>query len=83
MDDFVVAMIVDEQIAVDLINDIDSHMIIDMKDLAGLLTRYNGVGITQSKYFVKLSKKTYINKLLLEHDWILQDNVISNIPIPI
>lgn len=57
-------------------------MAIDIKDL-GRLTRYNGVDITQAKYYVKLSNETYIDKLLEEHDWLLNDDSISNPPIPI
>ncbi len=72
----------DEQIAIDLIEDINTQMTIDIKDL-GRLTRYNGVDITQAKYYVKLSNKTYIDKLLEEHDWLLNDDSISKLPIPI
>ena len=57
-------------------------MTIDIKDL-GRLTRYNGVDITQSKYYVKLSNATYIDKLLQEHEWLLHDTNISNVPLPV
>ena len=70
-----------ESTATSLITEIDSHMTIQIKDL-GLLTRYNGVNITQSKYYIKISNKTYIDKLLKEHDWLLNDDKISNIPLP-
>ena len=80
VDDFAVAT-KNEQTAIDLINEIDSYMTIDIKDL-GRLNRYNGVDITQTKYYVKLSNETYVNKLLEEHDWLLHDDTISNIPIP-
>ena len=81
VDDFAVAA-EQESTAISLIKDIDSHMTIDIKDL-GLLNRYNGVDIMQTKYFVKISNETYINKLLKEHDWLLTENKPSNIPIPI
>ena len=42
-------------------------MVFDIKDLE-LLDCYNGVDICQSKYFVKLSHATYIDKLLNEHN---------------
>ena len=71
-----------EQMAIDLIHDIDKYMTINIKDL-GRLNRYNGVDISQTKYYVKLSNETYINKLLQEHEWLLQDIDISNIPIPV
>ena len=70
-----------ESTATSLITEIDSHMTIQIKDL-GLLTRYNGVDITQSKYYIKICNETYINKLLKEHDWLLNDDKISNIPLP-
>ena len=57
-------------------------MTIDIKDL-GRLTRYNGVDITQAKYFIKLSNETYIDKLIEEYNWLLNDDSISNMPIPI
>ena len=66
----------------ELIVDINTQMTIDIKDL-GRLTRYNGVNITQAKYYIKLSNETYIDKLLEEHDWLLNDDIISNQPIAI
>ena len=81
VDDFAVAA-TDEQTCIDLISEIDQHMTIDIKDL-GRLSRYNGVDITQSKYYIKLSNATYIDKLLEEHDWLLHDTNISNIPLPV
>ena len=80
VDDFAVAA-ENEQTAIDLIHEIDKYMTIDIKDL-GRLNRYNGVDISQTKYYIKLSNETYINKLLEEHAWLLQDDDISNIPIP-
>ena len=71
-----------ENIAIELIADINTRMTIDIKDL-GRLTCYNGVDITQAKYYIKQSFETYIDKLLEEHDWLLNDDIISNQPIPI
>ena len=81
VDDFAVAA-EKETTAINLIKEIDSHMTIDIKDL-GLLNRYNGVDITQSKYYVKISNKHYIDKLLNEQGWLLNDNKTSNQSIPI
>ena len=81
VDDFAVAA-TNEQTATSLIHEIDSHMTIDIKDL-GLLTRYNGVDICQSKYYVKLSNATYIEKLLEEHEWLLADDKTANLPLPV
>ena len=57
-------------------------MMIDIKDL-GWITRYNDMNITQAKYRIKLSNEIYIDKLLEEHDWLLNDETISNLPIPV
>ncbi len=80
VDDFAVAS-KHESTATSLINDIDSHMTIQIKDL-GLLTKYNSVDIIQSKYYIKISNETYIDKLLKEHNWLLDDDKISNILLP-
>ena len=81
VDDFEVTAS-DKQTCMDLISEIDQHMTIDIKDL-GRLSRYNGVDITQSKYYIKLSNSTNINKLLQEHEWLLHDTHISNIPLTV
>ena len=80
VDDFAVAA-KNENTAIEMIQEIDKYMTIDIKDL-GRLTRYNGVDITQTRFYIKISNETYIQKLLNEHDWLLDDDTISNIPIP-
>ncbi len=72
VDNFAVAA-KNESTATLLINEIDSHMTIDIKDL-GLLNCYNGMDICQSKYYIKLSNITCINKLMEEHAWLLNDD---------
>ena len=57
-------------------------MTIDIEDF-GRLMRNNGVDITQSKYYVKSTNLTYIDKLIQKHDWLLHDSYISNIPTPV
>ena len=69
-----------EQTAIDLFHDIDKCTLIDIKDF-WFLSQYNGIDISQIKCYVKLSNETYINKLLEEHDWQLNVDDISNIPI--
>ena len=56
VDDFAVASS-NKDITMELIADINTQMTIDIKDL-GRLTRYNGVDITQAKYYIKLSNET-------------------------
>lgn len=66
----------------DFIKAIDGHLKIDIKDL-GRLTIYNGVGVTQGQHYIKLSNKTYINKVLAGHTWPESDRDIANVPLPI
>ena len=57
-------------------------MTTEIKDL-GRLDRYNGVDITQSKHYVKLSNATYINKIKQGHlSWLHQQKPLSNKPLP-
>lgn len=37
----------------------------------------------QAKYYIELSNEFFIYKLLQEHNWLLNDHGISNIPIPV
>ena len=53
----------------DVINAIDSKMSITVKFL-GQISRFNGVDILQSRHFIKLYNKVYIEKILQRHDWI-------------
>ncbi len=81
VDDFAVAA-TNKYTATVLFNEIDLHMAVDIKYL-GLLNQYNGVDITQAKCFIQISNETYMNKLLEEHGRLLNDDLISNIPLPI
>ena len=56
-------------------------MLIKSKDL-GRLTGYNGVTVSQTKHHIKLSNEINTNKVLNEHDWILDDNEISSQSLP-
>ncbi len=80
VDDFAVAAPQDE-IAIKIIKAIDSEMKIDIKDL-GLLTRYNGVDIIQSRHYIKLNNPTYLKKVLEGHNWMLKEHYIADKPIP-
>jgi deoxyuridine 5'-triphosphate nucleotidohydrolase len=80
VDDFAVAAETAE-IATKIIKEIDNYMKIDIKDL-GQLERYNGVDIIQSKYSIKLNNPTYLRKIIQEHQWMIDETKISNIPIP-
>ena len=66
-----------------MIKSINEEMTIDIKDL-GRLDRYNGVDVTQSKHFIKLSNKTYIDKVIEAHtSWLQHELPLSNKPLPV
>jgi dUTP pyrophosphatase len=80
VDDFAVATETAE-LATSIIEEIDRYMKIDIKDL-GQLERYNGVDIIQSKYNIKLNNPTYLRKIIGEHQWMINDTAVSNMPTP-
>ena len=46
-------------------------------------SRFNSIDILQTKYYIKLFNKTYINKILLHHHWLAEDKTPMNeFPIP-
>jgi len=53
----------------------------DVKDL-GIIGRFNGVDIFQTKYYVKITCERYITKMLQAHDWMLKEPPPTN-PIPL
>jgi hypothetical protein len=57
-------------------------MSIKIKEL-GLIERFNGVDIKQTKNYIKLYNKTYIEKLVSNHPWLQTDlHTIADFPIP-
>lgn len=81
VDDFAVASR-NEATAIKVIEAIDKQMAIKIKDL-GRLSRYNGVDITQSSHFIKLSNETYLDKVFAGHSWMItEDTKTAAQPIP-
>ena len=78
VDDFAIST-KDEAIANDIIQEIDSHMTIKVKPL-GIIERFNGVDISQTKQYIKLSNRTYIEKILEGKN--INDNTSHLNPIP-
>jgi deoxyuridine 5'-triphosphate nucleotidohydrolase len=68
VDDFAVAC-EDAKTAQLVIKQINDKMTIDVKDL-GQITRFNGVDILQTREYIKLYNRVYIDKMLLKHEWI-------------
>ena len=46
----------------EIIDKIDAYMTIKVKPL-GIIERFNGVEISQTRHYIKLSNATYINKI--------------------
>ena len=81
VDDFAVSC-QDEQTAKMVIADINSKMTIDVKQL-GQIDRFNGVDVTQTRHFIKLSNRTYIEKFLQRHQWLIDENYdMHKFPVP-
>ena len=62
MDDFAVAA-PSERIANILFDMIDEEITFPMKRM-GLVTLFNGLDITQTREYIKISAETYINKIM-------------------
>ncbi len=80
VDDFAIAC-ENSDLARKVISDIDSSMSIEVKYL-GLISRYNGVDVTQTRQYIKISNATYIDKILLNHLWIQDAKPAGEFPIP-
>lgn len=79
VDDFCVAT-EDEETAKEVISIINDQMTIDVKHL-GLIDRFNGVDIQQTRHYVKIHGATYINKILSGHGWTESEKQKKPIPI--
>jgi len=64
-----------------IIRYINSKMSMDVKDL-GIIGRFNGVDIFQTKWYIKLTCERYITKMLQHHNWTIQGPLPPN-PIPL
>ncbi|GFH58223.1 hypothetical protein CTEN210_14699 [Chaetoceros tenuissimus] len=80
VDDFAVACET-KDIATQVISDINSKMSIDVKEL-GVISRYNGVDVSQTRHYIKLSNCTYIDKISKNHPWMLMEKPAGEFPIP-
>ena len=78
LDDFSVSA-KDQQDCKAFIGQIGSHLTVPLNDL-GIIRKFNGVNIHQTKWYIKISCEDYLLKILMQHDW-LQLNA-SMPPIP-
>ena len=81
MDDFAVAC-ADRKMSKEIIEDINNQMTIEIKEL-GLLDRFNGTDIDQTREYIKLHNTTYINKIISHHPWLQsKQEHIHTLPLP-
>ena len=81
VDDFAISC-EDKSTAHDVISSINAKMTIDVKEL-GTIDRFNGVDITQTRNFIKLSNATYLKKILRHHLWMKDEFPLSKRPTPV
>ena len=71
----------DRDTAKHVIREINAKMTIDVKEL-GLISQFNGVDVKQTRHYIKLSNAVYINKILKNHQWLLDEKPAAQFPIP-
>ena len=67
VDDFAVAAH-SQETAKQVIDIISQNLSVPMHNL-GILSRFNGVDVTQAQSYIKISNKTYISKVLESYEW--------------
>ncbi|KAL7509705.1 hypothetical protein ACHAXN_011946 [Cyclotella atomus] len=82
VDDFALAT-ENEDTAQHFFDILDDELTMPMKRL-GLITLFNGVDVVQSKYFVKISCKTYLEKISVRHlqNWMQDAKLTAYKPLP-
>jgi hypothetical protein len=56
-------------------------MRIEVKHL-GLITRFNGMDIHQTRHYIKITCEKYLFKMIKNHDWLLQHIPVHPVPLP-
>jgi hypothetical protein len=80
VDDFAVAAN-NQAVAMALIKAINEQMRIEVKHL-GLIDRFNGLDIQQTRYYVKVSCEKYLKKMIRGHADLLKNVPINPVPLP-
>jgi len=80
VDDFSVAA-ENEEICNKVIEEVSKHLRAPLKNL-GLVTRFNGVEVMQTKHFIKLHNLQYIEKVLKRHGWLHDTYKPPRLPVP-
>jgi hypothetical protein len=80
VDDFAFA-VETETIGRNIVNNIDQHLRIRIKYL-GVLKMFNGMDITQTKYYIKLHCTSHITRIIQQHQWTETTTKLYPIPYP-
>ena len=80
VDDFAVAS-KHVHISNKIIQEISTHLSVPMHQL-GIIERFNGVDVMQTKDYIKVYNKTYIKKVLAGYDWTHKESKSHKHPIP-
>lgn len=78
LDDFSVSATA-QQDCQDIIRQIGTHLKVPLNDL-GIIRKFNGVNIQQTKWYIKISCEEYLMKILMKHEWLQLK--ASNLPVP-
>ena len=78
VDDFAIAAN-DQDTCQKTISEIGSYLTVPLNDL-GIIRKFNGVNVHQTKWYIKISCEDYITKLLEQHQWTTIQ--AANKPIP-
>jgi hypothetical protein len=66
VDDFAIASR-DKTLCLDTIQNIGDHLIVPLHQL-GIIRKFNGVDILQTRHYVTISCESYIDKIIVNHD---------------
>ena len=80
VDDFAIAA-KSQETAKEIIEHISKYLSVPMHNL-GILNKFNGVDILQTKDYIKISSKSYINKILSDYKWTTEESHPTINPTP-
>ena len=78
MDDFAIAAETQEQCNATFAQ-IGQYLRVPLNQL-GIITKFNGVNILQTRWYIKVSCENYLRKILESHNWL--DLPTFNLPVP-
>jgi hypothetical protein len=78
VDDFAVAC-KDPAISKEVIRQVGERLTVPLHDL-GILNKFNGVDILQSRDYIKLSCESFLSKVITQHGW--EETITQHNPVP-